>query len=179
MKYRSLPRTNQGNIRVIKGETQVTAGLDERGGDCYPYVMTCSECWTTVPAGTKKCPRCGAKITGARPSFLGLAKNYPWLIVVLALSLVVTLWAATRRAPVPVAVDIPPAVEPEIPAPTPEPDPEPPVLPVAVEPAPAPVSQPAPEPIRGSAEAPPPPSAPANQNPDGTWGGSAPARPSP
>lgn len=138
--------------------------------------MTCSECWTTVPAGTKKCTRCGAKITGARPSFLGLVKNYPWLIVVLGLSLVVTLWAATRRAPVPVAVDIPPAVEPE-PAPTPEPEPEaaPAAVPVA---APEPEAAPAPAaPARSTEDLPPPPpSSAARPNPDGTWS-SGPASP--
>lgn len=98
--------------------------------------MTCSECWTTIPGGMKKCPRCGAAATGAPPSFAGLLKSYPWLGVLLAMSFFVTVWAATRRAPAPVVVDIPPAVEPE-PAPTPEPEAEPAALPMPEVPAPA------------------------------------------
>lgn len=131
--------------------------------------MTCSECWAAVAEGLQKCPRCGAKMTGARPSFLGLLKAYPWLIVLLALSVMVTLWAATRRAPVP--EPIPPAVEPVAAAPEPAPEP-------AAEPFPFPVPEPAPAPA--SSVEPPPPARPAQatgpeapssgaQRPDGTW----------
>ena len=131
--------------------------------------ITCSECWTTIPSGTPKCPRCGAKATGAPPSVVGLLKSYPWLIVVLSLSALVTLWAATRRAPVPVQVVIPPAEEqPAAQAPKPEPEADVPMPPPQ---APAPETAPAPAPVQRSADAPSPPSAPTQQNPDGTWGG--------
>lgn len=133
--------------------------------------MTCSECWATVATGLVKCPRCGAKMTGARPSVLGLLKAYPWLIVLLALSVMVTLWAATRRAPVP--EPIPPAVEPvaEAPAPQTEPEPAAPLFAFPVsEPAPAPASPAEPTPSVPPAQA-TGPEAPSSgaQRPDGTW----------
>jgi hypothetical protein len=131
--------------------------------------MTCSQCWSTIPARSEKCPRCGAKVTGAPPSFLGLLKAYPWLGVVLALSVLVTLWAATRRAPVPEV--IPPAVEPVADAPAPAPEPEPDAMPVVapfVEPEPAPIPV-----VKQTGQADP-----MTQSPDGAWKG-GPALPTP
>ena len=120
--------------------------------------MTCSQCWTTVPKGVSICPRCGAKVTGEAPSFAGLLKSYPWVIVVLALSVMVTLWAATRRPPPP-PEPIPPAVEPVTAAPAaePEPDSTPLPLPLPVAEAPAPAAAPAPAPPPPSNMAPPGP----------------------
>lgn len=142
--------------------------------------MTCSQCWSAVPAKQTVCPRCGAKVTGAPPSFLGLVKSYPWLVVVLALSAMVTLWAATRRAPSP-PPPIPPAVEP-VAAPSTEPvfTPGPELVPV-----PMPVAEPepvaeaaAPEPVKNAGNKsppPPPPSSSAYLQPDGTWRSSPPS----
>ena len=138
--------------------------------------MICSECWTSVPAGAQKCPRCGAKVTGAPPSLRGLLKAYPWLVVLLTLSLMVTLWAATRRAPVP--EPIPDAVEPaaaEIPAPTPEPETsyEAPAMPVAP-PAPEAPAEPARSAPQPQTDSPAPAIGP--QKPDGTWEAGPPRR---
>lgn len=130
---------------------------------------TCSECWTSAAPGKTHCPRCGAKLTGATPSVTGLFKSYPWLGVLLGLSLIATLWAATRRPPQPVPV--PPSVEAVAdPAPVPEPEPEQPLAPPPLT-VPAPVeAAPAPAPMRrGSDDPPPPPSTENHQNPDGTW----------
>ena len=131
--------------------------------------MTCSECWTSAPAGAKTCPRCGAKLTGAPPSFSGLLKAYPWLAALLAASLMVTVWAATRRAPPP-PEPIAPAVEPVTAAPVPAPEPETISMPTPMpEPEPAP---PAPAPVQRAAQEdqpPPPPSSEAVQQLDGTW----------
>lgn len=107
----------------------------------------------------------------APPSFIGLLKAYPWLGVLLALSLIVTVWAATRRAPpppepVPAAA---PAVE--APAAAPEADPEPTVWPDMPPPA-ATVPAPAAPPARAASteeSPPPPPSSEAQLQPDGTW----------
>lgn len=134
--------------------------------------MTCSQCWTSVPAGRDLCPRCGAKVTGAPPSLAGLAKNYPWVVVVLVLSGLLTLWLLTRRAPPP-PEPIPEAIEPvAVEAPAAEPVEETPVfpaLPAAEAPTPAAV-----EPARPTQEA-----VPLTQTEDGAWQGGAPlARPS-
>lgn len=141
--------------------------------------MTCSQCWSTIPARSEKCPRCGAKVTGAPPSFKGLFKAYPWLGVVLALSVLATLWIATRRPPPP-PEPIPAAVEPVVEAPSPAPEPEPEAV---FPPAPAPEPEPAAPPPAAAArkseeEPPPPPSSTAVLQPDGTWrsGSSAPGR---
>ncbi len=99
-------------------------------------------------------------MTGARPSFLGLLKTYPWLIVVLALSAMVTVWAVTRRAPVP--VPIPPAAAPVAEAPAPAPEPEEVPFPF---PTPAPVPAPAPAPKTVSA-----PEVPASNPTSGQFG---------
>lgn len=147
-------------------------GVDAARADCYPkgmsLAMTCSECWTTVPGGIKKCPRCGAAVTGAAPSMLGLFKSYPWLAVVLGLSAMVTLWAATRRAPAPPPAPAPAAfVEtPPAPTPEPEPEPEPPSFP-APEPAAAPAPEPAP--VRTVHSAAPPGPTSGRMNEDGTF----------
>lgn len=109
----------------------------------------------------------------APPSFIGLLKAYPWLGVLLVLSLIVTVWAATRRAPpppepVPAAA---PAVE--APAPATEPEPEPTAWPEA---APHPEAAPAAPVARPVAqEAPPPPSTEVTPNADGTWQSGPPA----
>lgn len=131
--------------------------------------MTCSQCWSSIPARSEKCPRCGANVTGTPPSFTGLFKAYPWLGVVLALSVLTTLWIATRRPPPP-PEPIPPAVEPVTVAPAPAPEPEPETVFVHA-PAPEPEPEaPAPAAVRKTEEEPPPPpSASAVIQPDGTW----------
>lgn len=132
--------------------------------------MTCSQCWATVPAGRDVCPRCGAKATGAPPSLAGLAKNYPWVVVVLVLSASFTLWILTRRPPPP--EPIPAAVEPEpVAQPVAETVQEPPAFP----PVPAPVPAPAPAPDEQAVAA---PDESFTQTEDGAWQGGAPlARP--
>jgi hypothetical protein len=138
--------------------------------------MTCSQCWTSAPAGAKTCPRCGAAITGAPPSFKGLFKAYPWLAAVLALSVLVTLWAATRRPPPP-PEPIAPAAEPvaESPAPAPEAESEP---EPAVAPAPESEAAHAPAAVLPTGVPSGPPAG--KQREDGTWepGPGAPMKPS-
>jgi len=132
--------------------------------------MTCSQCWTTVPSGKAVCPRCGAKVTGAPPSFTGLLKSYPWLAVLLTVSLLLTVWAATRRPPAP--VPIPPSVEP---APTAA------VAPAAEEPQtelappPMPIAEPAPEPA--ATVRPARADEPLSESPDGSFRGPALTKP--
>lgn len=106
----------------------------------------------------------------APPSSFGdILKAYPWLGVLLALSLIVTLWAATRRAPPP--EPIPPAIEPaaEVPAPIAEADPGPTVWPDFAPPASETVA-PAAEPAADM-------NTPLTQSEDGTWRGPALAKP--
>jgi hypothetical protein len=135
--------------------------------------MTCSECWSSVPKGKAICPRCGAKVTGAPPSFRGLLRAYPWLGVVLGLSVLITLWAVTRRAPPPPEA-IPPAVEPAVEAPAPaaapEPDDAPMPMPVVPGPSAAPVA-PAARPAAQTNE-------PLRQSSNGAWSGRVLADPS-
>lgn len=130
--------------------------------------MICSECWASAAQGAQKCPRCGAKLTGAPPSLRGLLKAYPWVVVLLTLSVLVTLWAATRRASAP--EPIPDAVEPpaaEIPEPTPVPEPQAPPMPIP-EAVPEPAPEPAPPavPTRGADSGAP---SIGPQRSDGTW----------
>lgn len=104
----------------------------------------------------------------APPSVIGLLKAYPWLGVLIALSIVVTLWAATRSAPPPPA-PIPPAVEPAVEVPVPAVEAEPTVWP---EFPPA-----APEPVAPAAKPPSNADEPLIQTEDGAWKGPVLAKP--
>ncbi|MDP3542936.1 MAG: hypothetical protein Q8T11_10780 [Elusimicrobiota bacterium] len=106
----------------------------------------------------------------APPSLVGLLKAYPWLGVLLALSLIVTLWAATRRAPPP-PEPIPPAIEPaaDAQAPEAEVEPEPTVWPDSPPPAP----EPAASAVKPTADA----DEPLTQTEDGAWKGPTLAKP--
>jgi hypothetical protein len=98
-----------------------------------------------------------------KAAVVALLKEYPWLIVVLALSAIITVWAATRRAP-PAPEPVPPAVEPAVAVPAPEPEPETPMPPIVLPPPPVEPEAPAPprvvlpqDAIMGA------------QRPDGSW----------
>jgi len=108
-----------------------------------------------------------AKTPPPPPSFIDLLKAYPWLGPLLAASVIVTLWVATRRPPPP-PEPIPQAVEPVTAAPEPAPEMEP-----APEPFVWPSQQPAEEPA--AVQAPPAPPtearAPLPVNPDAPLAG--------
>lgn len=82
--------------------------------------MVCPQCRASISDGHAKCPKCGTDFRTPWEELFDYLKKNPWLIALLACSAVLTMWAATRRAPVaePVAI---PAAAPAVEAPSPEP----------------------------------------------------------
>ena len=111
-------------------------------------------------------PKAPVKVPTLPEFLLEALKGRPWLIGLLAASALVTVWAATRRAPPP-PPPIPAAVEPVAAAPAPpEPEPETQLA------APAfPPSEPAPAPAAAEAPRARQAEKPLTQSAAGTWSG--------
>ena len=130
------------------------------------------KCNASVPAGLEKCKRCGFPLVKQHPTLVEEVTSRPWLMALLASSVLLTLWVATLRPSAP--PPIPAAQEPVAAAPAPAAEPEPDNTPLPIPAFPSAPEAPAPAaalagPMNPSSEAPPPPSGTPQLSPDGTW----------
>jgi hypothetical protein len=97
--------------------------------------MLCPFCRASLKQGAKFCAHCKGQVRPDEHPALEMFRQYPWLAPLLAFSMGMTIWAATRRAPA--DEPIPPAAAPVEAEPAPASDPD-----AFTPPAPAPVFAP-------------------------------------